>query len=231
MDIKKEFNNITRVEGVAITSIFAFIFVNALIMHDSLISVISAVCGISYTFMAGKGKAICYLFGVTGSFFYCVLAFKSALWGNLLLYGLYYIPMQILGFFKWNKHLNEKAEIKKISLPINERSLLSLLCLLGCGLLAWCLKITGDTSPLLDAITTILSIVGMYLTVRRAIEQWVAWIIVNALSALMWIQVLFTGEKVYATVIMWLVYLALGIYFLIKWKKEMKKSANDAIIK
>jgi len=223
MDIKKGFNNVTAAEATIMGIIFAFIFVNAIINHDSVISVISAVCGIFYTFLAGKGKAVCYLFGVTGSFFYCALAFSSALWGNLLLYGLYYIPMQILGFFRWNKHVDDKDVIEKISLPAREKQILSLFSILGCIMTVWILKVTGDTSPVIDGITAVLSLAGMFLTVRRAIEQWVVWIIVNALSALMWIKVLLTGEKVYATVVMWLVYLALAVYFLIKWKKDLTK--------
>ena len=61
----------------------------------------------------------------------------------------------------------------------------------------------------------------MYLTVKRCIEQWVIWAIVNAISILMWIKILMHGEKVYATVIMWSVYFILAIYFYFKWRKEL----------
>ena len=45
--------------------------------------------------------------------FYCWLSFQSALWGNLLLYAAYYIPMQIIGYFRWNQNL--KKDKKEIS--------------------------------------------------------------------------------------------------------------------
>ena len=64
-----------------------FIIANAFLRQDSYIALISAICGITYTFIAGKGYPICYLFGLTGSSFYCLLALQNALWGNLLLYG------------------------------------------------------------------------------------------------------------------------------------------------
>ena len=62
----------------------------------------------------------------------------------------------------------------------------------------------------------------MYLTVRRAIEQWGVWIFVNGLSAIMWGLIALSGEKVYSTVIMWSVYFVLGIYFYFCWEKELK---------
>ncbi|MBP3491478.1 nicotinamide riboside transporter PnuC, partial [bacterium] len=84
--------------------IYLILIVCAVIFKDSPAAVISAVFGITYTFLAGKGNPVCYLFGVTGSGFYSYLAFHNALWGNLVLYLGYYVPMQILGFFRWKKH-------------------------------------------------------------------------------------------------------------------------------
>ena len=91
------------------------IVLHAILRGDYIVAVISAICGITYTVFAGYGTPVCYLFGITGSGFYVFLSFQNALWGNLLLYLLYYIPMQILGFFKWRKHLKQgKNEIVKI---------------------------------------------------------------------------------------------------------------------
>ena len=80
----------------------------------------------------------------------------------------------------------------------------------------------NDASPVLDAIATIFSIIGMYLTVKRCIEQWYMWIIVNFVSMIMWIDLILQGSKSISTVVMWIVYLIIGIYFLLEWKKEVK---------
>ena len=209
--------------------VYALLFINAYIVKDSWIALVSAFCGISYTIMAGKGIPACYLIGVVGSFFYSYLSFKSALWGNLLLYAGYYIPMQVLGFFRWNKHLKpDKNEIVKIRLTNHQRAKLVL-----AGILVSCAAIiiliyTGDKSPYIDGVTTIFSIFGMYLTVKRAIEQWVVWIIVNALSLIMWLKIALSGVMVYSTVIMWAVYLGLAFYFYMLWTKELNSSKSNA---
>ena len=102
--------------------VFSIILINAIILKDNPAAIINAICGILYTIIAGKGKISCYFFGLLGSSCYILLSFKNALWGNMLLYLCYYIPMQILGIFKWKQHLKkESKEIVKIKLNFKEQ--------------------------------------------------------------------------------------------------------------
>ena len=172
--------------------------------------------------LAGKGNPKCYLFGLAGSGLYGWLSFANLLWGNLCLYLLYYIPMQIIGFFKWNQHLKEdKNEIVKSKLDKKELKILILLTFVLSSLCIYVLYITNDKSPVIDGIATILSIAGMYLTVKRAIEQWIVWIIVNGITAIMWILIIMQGGKVYSTAFMWIIYFILAVYFCKEWKREV----------
>ena len=218
------------IEVIFLCFVLFFIILNGILKNDSIIAIISAICGITYTFIAGKGKPICYLFGVTGSGFYSFLSYQNALWGNLFLYLLYYIPMQVLGFFKWNKNLKEnKKEIIKTKLSSRELKLLSLFSIFLIILISLILNRLGDSHPILDSATTVLSICGMYLTVKRAIEQWLCWLVVNLLSLIMWINVALTGARVYSTIIMWSVYLFLAIYFYYDWQNEIKQNQSKEI--
>ncbi len=223
---KNKSTNWNNFEKFGLISVIVFILGQGFLTQDSIPAIISATCGIIYTFLAGKGLPVCYIFGVTGSSFYGYLAFHNAIWGNLLLYVCYYIPMQIIGYFRWNKNLKEgKKDIVKIKLPKNELYyLIFILMFLALGVF-YTLRYFNDAHPFLDSITTVFSIGGMYLTVRRAIEQWIFWIGVNALSLIMWINVVLSGEKVYSTVIMWAVYLFLAIYFYKEWLKEIKQNS------
>ncbi len=226
MEIKRffklELSGWKPIEVFGLFSILCFILINASIKHDNPIAVISAVCGILYTVIAGKGKISCYFFGLCGSGFYSYLALQNALYGNLFLYLCYYIPMQILGIFKWKNNLNKKTnEIVKTRLSTKEGIKLVIISAILCDILSMILYFINDSNPALDGTTTMLSLVGMYLTVKRCIEQWVIWAIVNAISILMWIKILMHGEKVYATVIMWSVYFILAIYFYFQWRKEL----------
>ena len=214
--------NLKFSEVLALLFVCLLLTVNLLVFKDNPAAILSAFFGITYTFLAGKGNPICYLFGISGSGFYMYLAFHNALWGNLALYAGYYLPMQIFGFFRWNKNLKDgKNEIIKISLSCKDRLILALITLILTIFAIIILYFLNDKSPIIDGITTIFSIAGMYLTVRRAIEQWIVWVIVNGLSAIMWLLIALNGEKVYSTVIMWSVYFIFAIYFYICWRQEI----------
>lgn len=225
--VKKELQGWKNYEIIGLFLIIVFILTSAFLLEDSKIAVCSAICGILYTIIAGKGKISCYFFGLLGSGCYIWLSFNNALWGNMLLYLCYYIPMQILGIFRWRKHLKaETNDIVKIRLKDSDRLKILFLGIFGSVITAFILAYLNDKSPIIDGITTFMSILGMYFTVKRAIEQWMVWMIVNGLSFLMWLNLFVHGAKTFSTVIMWGVYFILAIYFYVIWKKELS-SVNE----
>lgn len=225
--IKSELSGWKTFEVVMLSFVFLIIIVNALIVKDNIIAVVSAFCGILYSTIAGKGKVSCYFFGLTGTGCYSWLSFVNGLWGNLLLYMCYYLPMQIIGIFSWSKNLNKKREIKKRCLTIRERIIYFSLAFVFCCLAVFVLKLMNGSSPFCDGVTTVLSIFGMYFTVKRCIEQWHIWMIVNGLSSIMWLNLVINGSKTYSTFIMWVVYFVLSVYFYFEWKKELKQNLSE----
>ena len=220
--VKKELAGWKKNEVIGLLIVVGIILANSIILKDNIIAVISAFCGIMYTVIAGKGKVSCYIFGLCGSGCYSWLAFQNALWGNLILYMCYYIPLQIFGFFSWNKNLKKQTnEIIKTQLSDKGKIFLIIIGFLGSVVTSIILKYFNDSNPLVDGTTTFLSILGMYMTVKRCIEQWVIWFIVNTLSFFMWLNIIMSGERVYSTLVMWLVYIILAVYFYKEWKKEL----------
>lgn len=221
--IKSELEGWKKFELITLSAILLFIVVNAFLVKDYYIAVISAICGITYTIFAGKGKISCFIFGLLGSFCYAFISFKNGVFGNLLLYLCYYIPMQTLGIFQWKKNLKNSApEIIKTKLSKKEFIIISFFTIIATTLTILSLYHFKASSPVLDGITTIFSIVGMYLTVKRCIEQWLVWIVVNFLSTIMWLNLVLHGTQAYSTVIMWCVYFIAAIYFYFEWRKEVK---------
>ena len=220
--IKKELDGWGKYERIFFPLTVITILLISIYLNDSKIALISAICGISYTIFAGKGKISCYFFGLMGTFCYSYIAFKNALYGNLILYMCYYFPMQVYGIFKWRNHLKpDTGEIVKTQLSKRER----IYCFVGVFVLSavfyFILLYLNDKSPLFDALTSIFSVLGLILTVKRCIEQWYVWFFVNVLSTLMWIEAYYNGSNCFATVLMWLVYTVLAVYFYIVWKKEL----------
>lgn len=221
--IRKEFCGWGKYERIIFPAGIIVIILLSLYMKDSKIALISSICGISYTILAGKGKISCYLFGLCGTLCYAYLSYKNNLFGNLCLYLLYYFPMQIFGVFKWKQHLkDDRQEIVKTKLSTKERGVYFVASLVFSFILYLVLKYVNDQSPMIDAITSVFSIVGLLLTVKRCIEQWHIWFVVNGLSTIMWINAYLHGSNCFATVLMWATYFVLAIYFLQTWNKEIK---------
>ena len=220
---KKELSGWGKIERIIFPLEILLIILISIYMKDNKVALVSAVCGISYTILAGKGKISCYLFGLAGTFCYSFISFKNALYGNLALYALYYFPMQVAGIFNWKKHLKaDTQEIEKTKLSQKERIIYSLIAVLGSVILSFVLWKLNDQNPIIDAITSVFSIIGLILTVKRCIEQWYIWFVVNGLSMVMWIQAYLNGSNCFATILMWATYFVLSIYFLHAWNKEMR---------
>lgn len=199
----------------------------SILINDNKIALYSAIAGISYTILAGKGKISCYFIGITGTFCYCYIAFNNGFYGNFLLYSLYFFPMQIIGIFKWAKHLKKDTkEIIKTRLSNKQRIIYFLILCTITIALGFILSLLGGKSPYIDSTATIFSIFGQYLTVKRCIEQWYMWFIVNILTLTIWIIAYLNGSNCFATIIMWATYTFLAIYFLQKWKKEIQATSN-----
>lgn len=223
--VKGELRGWGKYERIIFPLEILLIILISIYIGDNKIALISAICGISYTILAGKGKISCYIFGLTGTLCYAFLAFKNALFGNLILYMFFYFPMQIVGIFKWKKHLNKDSrEIIKTKLSSPERLIYISSALILSFLTAIILKKIGDATPYIDAFTTIFSVAGLILTIKRCIEQWYIWIVVNGLSVIMWIEAYINGSNCFATVLMWATYFVLAIYFLYTWKKDLQNS-------
>ena len=131
--------------------------------------------------------------------------------------------MYFLALFQWEKHLKkDRHEIVKTKLgPIITITFFLLTSFLAAtGILF--LILTNDSAPVADSLTTIFSILGMILTIKRCYEQWYAWTIVNTIEVIMWTNAYIHGSNCFTTILMWGSYLILGIYFMHSWTKEIE---------
>ncbi len=220
--IKKEFQGWGKYEKIIFPLEIVFITLISIYMKDSKVALASAICGICATILAGKGKISCYLFGIFSNICYSYISYKNAFWGNLGLNMLYYLPMQFVGISKWKNHLKQDTqEIYKTKLTTKERIIWSTCAIIASIAGYFILVHYQDANPLIDSITTVLSVIAFILTVKRCIEQWYVWTVVNGLCVFMWIGAYINGSNCFATILMWSTYLALGIYFLSRWGREL----------
>ena len=200
------------------------IFLISIALKDTLTGIIAALTATFYTIFAGKGKISCYLFGIINTILYGYISYETKLYGEVMLNWLWYLPMMFTGMFFWKRNMNKSTEtVYKSFLSIKERAITALLTLAGIAVYAFILHKMGDRSPVLDSTTTILSVTAMILTVKRCIEQWFIWTVVNVISIWMWLLVYLNEGSSVAILLMWVMALANGIIFFIQWKKDLAR--------
>ena len=197
------------------------------IMGDDLTGVVSALTGVLYTVIAGKGKVSCYLFGIINTILYGWISFKLRLYGEVMLNWGLYLPMMFTGFICWNRRRNENQVVRKTHLSLKGRCIAAVLSLAGIGGYAFVLQLLNGRAPVLDSTTTILSVTAMILTVKRCIEQWVIWTIVNIISIIMWLRVYLESGNSAASLLMWCLALANGIIFYITWSRDLEPEESE----
>ena len=193
---------------------------------DTTMGITAAATGMMYTILAGKGKPSCFLFGLINTPLYAWIAFNAGYYGDLSL-NIYYFIMMFPGLAAWLHHRSSIPESGIVRTRLSNKGRLRLFAACAVGILAlWGIRhLIKGNRPFCDAVTNILSIAAMLLTVRRAIEEWVLWIIVNSVEVFMWWKAWCAGEGSISVLLMWLLFLANGIYLLSLWMRmECKKS-------
>ena len=225
--IKKELSGWSDTEKILYSVIFLAVTTMSISVSDTKIATLHAIFGILATILAGKGKISCYIIGTLGVLCYSYLAFKNALWGTLGLQLLYYLPMEFIGIYSWKDHLKEDTkEVKKTKLSVKERWIIGIGAILSSLILGVLLMFLNDKFPFPDAFVTVLPVIAFYLTVKRCMEQWIVWTIVNAINIVMWLVIFLNAGNYLATLLTWSIYFCFGIYFLYKWNKEIKQEAE-----
>ena len=197
-------------------------------LGGTVISTVAAVTGVLYTLLAGKGKIFCYPVGVVNVICYSIASWQSKLYGEVMLNMGYYLPMMFVGLWCWKKHIAGNSVIVKTTLSAVGRVVTAFASVCGIALYALLLHRLGDAQPVVDSLTTVLSVAAMVLTVKRCIEQWILWMIVNAASVYMWAMAARQGNGSIALLVMWLIFLVNAMVFFLRWLPEIGKTEQKS---
>lgn len=192
---------------------------------DSMVGIVAALTGIWCVILTGKGKLSSFWVGTINTVLYAIVAWKARYWGEVMLNLVYYVPMNFVGVYMWSKNMDKQTEEVLKKRLSKKNSVIAYGCVvagtLGYGMI---LKLLNGTLPLIDSMSTVFSIFAQYLCVKRYMEQWVLWIVVDVVTVIMWVYAFINGTGDMATVLMWSIYLINAIFMFLKWKKDTKEN-------
>ncbi|MCR5596847.1 MAG: nicotinamide riboside transporter PnuC, partial [Lachnospiraceae bacterium] len=134
-----------------------------------------------------------------------------------------------IGWISWKKHMDaEKNVVCKRRMTLKQDALLLTASALGVFGYAYFLNLLGGNLPIADSMSTVFSVIAQVLMIKRFVEQWIIWIIVDAVSVIMWIAALFTEGASVAVLLMWCVFLANAIIMFMGWYKDTEKQIEHS---
>lgn len=200
---------------------------------ENVLEIIGTLVGLLYLWLEYRASIYLWIAGIVMPAVYIFVYYDAGLYADFGI-NIYYLGAAIYGWMMWKygsflrKKLLHRAASgqgeKAVELPITRmpgRYLLPLTGVFIAALLgiAWILiNFTDSNVPWLDSFTTALSIIGMWMLARKYVEQWWAWIAVDAVSAGLYIY-----KGLEYTAGLYALYTIIAIFGYFKWKRIMEK--------
>lgn len=182
---------------------------------DLILEILGFTIGIIYLWYEYHASPRMWIASVIMPMISLWIYFRKGLYADFAI-NIYYLVMAVYGYIIWTvRPAASKHDDKKPARPITH---MPLKAWAGCvsaliivwALLGWGLEAFTDSNvPWYDAFTTALSIVAMWMLARKYAEQWLAWLIVDAVCVgLYCYKEIYLYATLYAvyTVIAWLGY-------------------------
>jgi nicotinamide mononucleotide transporter len=153
-------------------------------------------------------------FGVANAVCFLVLFWQARLYGDMALQVLF-IAICLLGWHRWLFGGEGHSRLRVSHITSRAAIVYALLGVSATAVFTPYLRSVGDASPLLDALTTVLSVEAQYLMTRKVIEHWWVWIAADVVY--IW---LYASRGLYLTSLLYVMFLAMCIVGLRDWLRD-----------
>ena len=191
---------------------------------DQYIEIIGTIVGLVYLFLEYRASIYMWIAGIIMPAIYIYIYYHAGLYANFGI-NIYYLVAAVYGYMVWRGLLGGKK--KSEPFPIT-RTTKKGWCIAGAMyfvaqiLITWILvHYTDSTTPMTDAFTTALSIVGMWMLARKYIEQWWIWCVVDVVSSALYLY-----KGLYFTAALYIIYAIVAVFGYIKWKSMINHEYN-----
>ena len=185
------------------------------------VEIIAAILGLAGIGLQIKQSHWYWLTSILMVLLYIYVFYQAKFYADMS-FQVYYLIISIYGWYLWLT----KRETDESKLTVNRLSSKSLffsiiVSAILFGIIYLVLKrFTDSPIPIGDAFTTALSITATWLLAKKYIENWIFWIIVDAVSTALYIY-----KGLYPTAILFTVLTVLAFVGFFKWRKEDLKHA------
>ncbi|MFD2892496.1 nicotinamide riboside transporter PnuC [Flavobacterium chuncheonense] len=190
---------------------------------DIVLEIIAVVFGLISVLCAKKNNIWVYPTGLISTIIYVYLLLKWGLIGDMLING-YYTIMSVYGWYMWTRK-KEGAVEYPISWTTKKEGriaavIFSITILFVILVYHWFEKF-NDWTAYVDTFTTGIFFVGMWLMAKRKIENWLFWIVGDAISVPLYFYKGFTFSS-----FQFIIFTFIAVLGYIEWKRNLQKAIS-----
>lgn len=205
----------------------------------AIINLLSGICGVVCVFLTAKANRMNFPFAVINTIVFMIYLFYFGIWATFWLELIVYFPMNIISWWRWNKHKDEDdallAKSKRLNWWQNTIVIASIISvtvlvhytlneLAGNTWMRFAKDFGWNTTIMqwMDSAIFAIGIAAVILEALRYTEQYVWWIITDVIAVT---QYAIKKDPVYTT--KKVIYLVEAVIGLRNWKKLSKKNASN----
>jgi nicotinamide mononucleotide transporter len=150
-------------------------------------------------------------FGVANAVCFLVLFWEARLYGDMALQVLF-IAICLLGWYRWLFGGAGHSRLHVTRISTRDAIAYAVVGVSATAVFAPYLRSVGDASPLLDALTTVLSVEAQYLMTRKVIEHWWIWMAADIIYIY-----LYASRSLFLTSLLYVVFFAMCVLGVREW--------------
>lgn len=203
------------------SNLFDILYQN--IIDTSILEIIAVFFGLLSVWYAKKVDIKVYPTGIISVVIYIYICVGVKLYADMGINFVYFV-MSIYGWYAWTKK-DKTQKILPISYCTKKEHFINFLMLTFflLSLIYVLSNFTDSNVPYWDSLTTAIFIVGMWLMARKKIENWIFWIIGDAISI-----PLYFYKGLVLTSFQFTVFLIIAVMGYIEWKQKIREAKEIA---
>jgi len=183
-------------------------------MSMTLLEATAVVLAIAYLLLATRENLWCWVCAFASSAIYIVVFWDVGLQMASLL-NVFYAVMAVVGWQQWRSGGVGKQGLRIHTLPWQQHLLLLGSMLLLALVNGWVMqRFTLAAWPFADSFTTWASVITTVLVIRKVLENWLYWIMIDSISLYIYIE-----RGLTMTALLFAGYLVICVFGFLHWRK------------
>lgn len=183
------------------------------------LEIIGAFVGLLYLWLELRVSIWVWLAGIIMPAIYIAVYYQAGLYADSGI-SLYYVFAGVYGWVMWRKNRLRQEKYRIVRTPLRQIAPMALVFIISFLLIGEILvEYTDSTVPWSDSFTTALSFIAMWMLAHKYLEQWLVWIVVDAVSCGLYVY-----KELYFTAALYGLYAVIAVFGYMKWKQIMKST-------